>query len=102
MQTETIVTETSPLMTLSPRLTTLGLTALAMLAFAANSLLCRLAIDEPHIDAASFTTLRLVSGALALWLLMRRRKPSQRGGPDGSRPRCCSCTQRPFPSPTCR
>jgi drug/metabolite transporter (DMT)-like permease len=47
-----------------------GLTAFAMTTFAANSLLCRLALKEAHADPASFTSLRLVSGALALWLLV--------------------------------
>lgn len=52
---------------------TLLLTALAMLAFAGNSLLCRLALRETDIDAASFTSLRLVAGALTLWLIMGLR-----------------------------
>jgi drug/metabolite transporter (DMT)-like permease len=52
---------------------TLLLTALAMFAFAGNSLLCRLALRETEIDAASFTSLRLFSGALTLWLLLRLR-----------------------------
>ena len=52
---------------------TAALTAAAMLAFAANSLLCRAALAGGHADAASFTTLRLVSGALALGLLARAR-----------------------------
>ncbi|HSC46657.1 MAG TPA: DMT family transporter [Gammaproteobacteria bacterium] len=47
-----------------------GLTAFAMTAFAANSLLCRLALKDGHADPASFTSLRLVSGALVLWLLV--------------------------------
>jgi drug/metabolite transporter (DMT)-like permease len=47
------------------------LTLLAMLAFAGNSLLCRAAFHATRIDAASFTTIRLVSGALALWLIVR-------------------------------
>ena len=42
------------------------LTAFTMLAFAANSLLCRMALSDPLIDPVSFTTIRLVSGALAL------------------------------------
>jgi drug/metabolite transporter (DMT)-like permease len=42
------------------------LTAGAMLAFAANSILCRAALGAAAIDAASFSTLRLVSGALVL------------------------------------
>lgn len=46
-----------------------------MLAFAGNSLLCRLALRETDIDAASFTSLRLLAGALTLWLLLRARTP---------------------------
>ena len=49
------------------------LTTLAMLAFAGNSLLCRLALKHTGIDASSFTIIRLISGALALWLLVRLR-----------------------------
>lgn len=49
------------------------LTTLAMIAFAANSLLCRLALREAHIDAAGFTGIRLASGALILWLIVRLR-----------------------------
>ena len=49
------------------------LTALAMLAFAGNSLLCRMALKFTSLDAASFTSLRLLSGALALWWLVRFR-----------------------------
>ncbi|WP_113908143.1 DMT family transporter [Aliidiomarina celeris] len=45
-------------------------TAFALLAFAGNSLLCRLALASTSIDPASFTTVRLISGALALWLLV--------------------------------
>ncbi len=46
------------------------LTAIAMLAFAANSLLCRMALGSGLIDPASFTLVRLFSGALVLGLLM--------------------------------
>lgn len=46
-------------------------TLVAMLAFAANSLLCRLALRDTQIDPASFTAIRLLSGALMLWLLLR-------------------------------
>lgn len=45
---------------------TAALTALAMLAFAANSLLCRLALGGEAIDAASFTTIRVLSGVAVL------------------------------------
>jgi len=46
-------------------------TVLTMLAFSANSLLCRLALKETSIDAASYTTVRILSAAAMLWLLMR-------------------------------
>jgi len=49
------------------------LTLLAMLAFAGNSLLCRAAFHVGRIDAASFTAIRIVAGALALWLIVRMR-----------------------------
>ena len=56
-------------------LRTAFLTALAMLAFAGNSVLCRMALGQELIDAASFTTVRILAGAatLALILLARRR-----------------------------
>ncbi|WP_286978226.1 DMT family transporter [Pseudomonas sp.] len=50
------------------------LTALAMLAFAGNSLLCRLALKATTIDAATFTSVRLLCGALTLWLLLQWRR----------------------------
>ncbi len=49
------------------------LTLLAMIAFASNSLLCRLALKQTSIDAASFTFIRIFSGAAALWLIMKIR-----------------------------
>ncbi|MFH6598713.1 EamA family transporter [Ectopseudomonas khazarica] len=65
---------------MSPR--PLLLTSLAMLAFAGNSLLCRLALRETAIDAASFTAVRLLAGACALWLLLQLRQNRQ--APAGS------------------
>ena len=50
------------------------LVGFALLAFAANSLLCRVALAEPSIDAASFTGIRLLAAALTLWLLLARRQ----------------------------
>jgi drug/metabolite transporter (DMT)-like permease len=50
-----------------------------MLAFAGNSLLCRIALRDTAIDAASFTAIRLVSGALVLWLLARTLRGSHGG-----------------------
>lgn len=55
------------------------LTSLALLAFAGNSLLCRLALRDTAIDPASFTAVRLLSGALVLWLLVRIRQPGGAG-----------------------
>lgn len=49
------------------------LTVAAMIAFAGNSLLCRLALKQTGIDAASFTFIRISSGAVALWLIMKVR-----------------------------
>jgi len=45
-------------------------TCLALIAFAGNSVLCRLALAEQAIDATSFTVIRIVSGALVLWCLV--------------------------------
>lgn len=45
------------------------LTTLTMIAFASNSLLCRAALKHTGIDPASFTTIRLISGAMMLWLV---------------------------------
>ena len=44
---------------------------LTMAAFAANSLLCRLALKGMHMDAVSFSSIRLLSGAVALLILLR-------------------------------
>ncbi|MFL6531467.1 MAG: DMT family transporter [Chthoniobacterales bacterium] len=47
-----------------------------MVAFAGNSLLCRGALKQTQIDAASFTSIRIISGAAVLWLIARSRKLS--------------------------
>ena len=44
-----------------------------MIAFASNSLLCRLALKHTTIDAATFTFIRILSGAVALWLILEIR-----------------------------
>ncbi len=58
-------------------------TAFALIAFAFNSILCRLALKADEIDAASFTAVRLVSGAVTLivisYFFSRREKPLKRG-----------------------
>ena len=45
-----------------------------MIAFASNSLLCRAALKQTSIDAASFTFIRVFSGAVVLWLAMNLRR----------------------------
>jgi len=57
----------------------LTLTTLAMIAFAGNSLLCRAALAQTEIDAASFTSIRLLSGAVMLWLVVKIKTPSAAG-----------------------
>ena len=61
---------------------TLLLTALAMLAFAGNSILCRIALRDTTIDPASFTGLRILTGALTLWLLLRLSRDRRSAGGD--------------------
>ncbi len=56
------------------------LTSVAMVAFAGNSILCRIALKDTVIDAASFTTIRLISGAAALWVIARIRHGPLVGG----------------------
>ncbi|MEO6603959.1 MAG: DMT family transporter [Polyangiaceae bacterium] len=66
-----------------PAPATLALTGLALIAFAANSILTRLALGHGAIDAASFTAIRLVAGALVLGLVVRMQAGSWAalGGP---------------------
>ena len=51
-----------------------------MLAFAGNSVLCRVALAQTGIDPASFTSIRLASGAVVLWLVVRLTRRGQSGG----------------------
>ena len=53
---------------------TAGLTVAALVAFAANSILCRLALGAGAIDGASFTTVRILSGAVLLAVLGRLQR----------------------------
>ena len=47
--------------------------SIALIAFAANSIICRLALVDQHIDPTAFTIIRLATGAITLWLLVRIR-----------------------------
>ena len=58
------------------------LTSLAMIAFAGNSLLCRMALRSSQIDPASFTSIRILSGAVVLFLVTRTRRVSTAGSGD--------------------
>ena len=64
-----------------PTLQTMALTAVAMCAFAANSLLCRLALNQGIIDPATFGSIRLVAGAAMLALILRFRSGRSSPGP---------------------
>lgn len=59
-------------------------TALALIAFAANSVLCRLALGEETIDAASFTVIRLLSGALVLLAILAFSNDKEASASSGS------------------
>lgn len=61
---------------------TILLTVIAMLAFAANSVFCRLALRHTATDPISFTLIRLISGAVILWLILSMRGTSSK--PTGS------------------
>ncbi len=54
------------------------LTLITMIAFAGNSLLCRFALKNTEIDPASFTSIRILSGAMALLLLLKIRSGSSK------------------------
>ena len=69
-----------------PRPRTPIYTGFALVAFAMNSLLCRTALRGDSIDAAGFTTLRLVSGATVLYLICALLTTMQGAKPRGSWP----------------
>lgn len=58
----------------APLARTALLTTLAMLAFAGNSLICRQALSYSQIDAATFTSVRLIAGALVLGVIVALRR----------------------------
>lgn len=66
------------------QLQTIGLTALALLAFAGNSILCRLALGEQTIDAGSFTVIRLLSGIVVLGLILKMGQSTSKPASKGS------------------
>ena len=60
------------------------LTLLALVAFAGNSVLCRVALSDASIDAASFSTVRLISGAIALLAILHLTTRGARSASHGS------------------
>jgi drug/metabolite transporter (DMT)-like permease len=60
------------------------LTVLALIAFAGNSVFCRLALAEPIIDPASYTAVRLITGAVTLWIIAAFRRKESFGKSGGS------------------
>ncbi|TFG99069.1 MAG: DMT family transporter [Calditrichales bacterium] len=63
---------------------TIIFTLLALTAFAANSLLGRMALGGNTIDAASFTSIRLLSGTLMLLLILKTKRPNNNNPGKGS------------------
>lgn len=59
------------LYTIDPR--SITHTSIVLMLFASNSILCRLALLQGSIDAASFTFIRLLSGAIMLWIIVSFR-----------------------------
>ncbi len=65
-------------------ITTATLTVFALIAFAANSVLCRLALGQSAIDPASYTAVRLITGAITLWIINRFLRAGSFGKSGGS------------------
>ncbi|MDQ6967284.1 MAG: DMT family transporter [Mariprofundaceae bacterium] len=61
-----------------PILKTSLFTAMALIAFAANSVLCRLALGVHQMDAGSFTVIRLLSGIIVLYIIVAMHAKQQR------------------------
>jgi drug/metabolite transporter (DMT)-like permease len=55
---------------------TIAVTAFALIAFAANSVLCRLALGDNTIDPSSFTIIRLFSGIIILMAILQLKRKS--------------------------
>ena len=63
---------------------TAALTVLSLIAFAGNSVFCRLALAGPIIDPASYTAVRLITGAVTLWIIAAFRRKESFGKSGGS------------------
>jgi drug/metabolite transporter (DMT)-like permease len=56
------------------------LTVVSLVAFAGNSVLARLALTRTAIDPGSFTSIRLMAGAMVLFLIVKLRRGTHRPG----------------------
>ena len=63
---------------------TIFFTVLALIAFAANSVLCRSALGENLIDPASFTSIRLLSGGVMLMVILQFNRKNKSSSTKGS------------------
>ncbi|WP_426358858.1 DMT family transporter [Pseudocolwellia sp. HL-MZ19] len=61
-----------------------ALTVLSLIAFAANSILCRIALGQGYIDPAGFTIIRLLSGSIALYFILIFHQYSKKADANGS------------------
>jgi hypothetical protein len=77
------------------RTVTFTLLALALIAFASNSLLARFSLGAGEIDAATFTAIRLLAGAVVLGALVRVLGRRVDGAPRRRRPRPIACSPTP-------
>ncbi len=73
-----------PSMKTIPVSKTFGYTLLALIAFAGNSIICRLALKEAAIEPALFTSIRLISGAIVLMLIVVMTRKSKKTKSKGS------------------
>lgn len=74
---------------MQPRVLIVLYTSLAMVAFASNSLLNKLALGRESIDAVSYTAVRLIAGALTLWLISALQKNNVGSNVRGQLDLCC-------------
>ena len=79
---------------------TIALTVVAMVAFAANSVLARLAFATAGAEPLSYTGIRLAAGAVTLAILLLARDASSRSAAHGAAPLRCSATPSCFRLPT--
>ena len=63
---------------------TIPLIILTLIAFAANSILCRLALGPSLVDPVSFTTIRILAGAVTLWVVVFSLRSREAIGGDDS------------------